>query len=111
MASPAFEPVLGNMSAVFVIGTAFGELKTVFDKLAVGADRERFQALHEMPFGVYGQFYDEYSLFKRAVGYTPTVEPGLAVTHKADYVDRVCFPFGGCFGRPREAAICRAGRR
>jgi len=68
MASPAFEPVLGNMSAVFVVGTAFGELKTVFDKLAVGADRERFQALHEMPFGVYGQFYDEHSLFKRAAG-------------------------------------------
>ena len=62
MASPAFDPVLGNMSAVFVMGTAFDELKTVFDKLAVGADRERFQALHEMPFGLYGQFYDRYGV-------------------------------------------------
>ena len=62
MASPAFEPVLGNMSAVFVIGAAFDELKTVFDKLAVGADRERFQDLHEMPFGTYGQFYDKYGV-------------------------------------------------
>jgi PhnB protein len=62
MASPAFEPVLGNMSAVFVTGAAFDELKTVFDKLAVGADRERFQELHEMPFGTYGQFYDKYGV-------------------------------------------------
>src|SRR3954463_11263192 len=43
MASPALEPVLGNMSAVFVMGTAFDELKRVFEKLSVGADRERFQ--------------------------------------------------------------------
>src|SRR5262245_60682540 len=48
MASPALEPVLGNMSAVFVMGSAIDELKTVFDKLAVGADREHFQDLHEM---------------------------------------------------------------
>jgi len=62
MASPAFEPLLGNMSAVFVMGTAFDELKPVFDKLSVGADRERFQELHEMPFGIYGQFYDRYGV-------------------------------------------------
>ena len=62
MASPAFEPILGNMSAVFVIGTDSTELKTVFDKLAVGAERERFQDLHAMPFGTYGQFYDKYGV-------------------------------------------------
>ena len=62
MASPVFEPMLGNMSAVFVMGTAVDELKTVFDKLSVGADRDRFQALHEMPFGMYGQFYDRYGV-------------------------------------------------
>jgi len=62
MASPAFEPVSGNMAAVFVIGTTYDELKAVFQKLAVGADRKRFQELHEMPFGVYGQFYDRYGV-------------------------------------------------
>lgn len=62
MASPAFEPVLGNMSAVFVMAAASDELKTVFDKLAAGADLERFQELHEMPFGTYGQFYDKYGV-------------------------------------------------
>lgn len=54
MASPAFEPKLGNMSALFVIGSDDAELKAVFDKLAAGAERERFQELHAMPFGTYG---------------------------------------------------------
>jgi PhnB protein len=62
MASPTFEPVLGNMSAIFVIGGGYDELKAVFDKLADGADKERFQALHDMPFGTYGQFYDRYGI-------------------------------------------------
>ena len=62
MASPAFEPILGNMSALFVVGTDADELKAAFDKLAVGADRERFQELHAMPFGTYGQFYDKYGI-------------------------------------------------
>lgn len=62
MASPAFEPRLGNMSAVFVIGTERAELKAVFDRLAVDAERERFQELRAMPFGIYGQFYDKYGV-------------------------------------------------
>jgi PhnB protein len=62
MASPMFDPILGNMSAIFVVGEAYEELKTVFDKLAEGADSERFQELHEMPFGTYGQFYDRYGV-------------------------------------------------
>jgi PhnB protein len=62
MASPAFNPTLGNMSAIFVIGTAPDELRHVFDQLAAGADRERFQDLHPMPFGLYGQFYDRFGV-------------------------------------------------
>lgn len=62
MASPAFEPVLGNMSAVYITGANLDELQPVFDKLAVGANRERFQKLHKMPFGTYGQFYDKYGV-------------------------------------------------
>lgn len=62
MASPAFDPVLGNMSAVYVMSNSADELKLVFDKLAAGADRRRFQALREMPFGLYGQFYDRFGV-------------------------------------------------
>jgi PhnB protein len=62
MASPAFAPKLGNMSALLITGTDGAELKAVFDKLAVGAEPERFQDLHAMPFGTYGQFYDKYGM-------------------------------------------------
>lgn len=62
MASPAFDPILGNMSAIFVVSDNYDELKAVFDRLADGADRERFQELHDLPFGTYGQFYDRYGV-------------------------------------------------
>lgn len=62
MASPAFNPIQGNMSAIFVIGGEYDELKTIFDKLADGADKKRFQELHDMLFGIYGQFYDKYGV-------------------------------------------------
>ena len=62
MASPSFDPKLGNMSAVFVIGTDAAELRAVFDKLRVGADQVHFQDLRPMPFGTYGQFYDRYGM-------------------------------------------------
>jgi PhnB protein len=50
------------MYAIFVIGGAYDELKTVFDKLKDGAEQERLQELHEMPFGIYGQFYDRFGV-------------------------------------------------
>jgi PhnB protein len=62
MASPSFDPIQGNTSAIFVIGEAYEELKTVFDKLAEGAEKSRFQELHDLPFGMYGQFYDKYGV-------------------------------------------------
>jgi PhnB protein len=62
MASPALEPMQGNTYAIFVSGGAYDELKTVFDKLAEGADKEWFQGLHDVPFGTYGQFFDKYGV-------------------------------------------------
>lgn len=62
MASPQYEPKQGNTYAIFVIGGNYDELKTVFDKLKEGANKDRFQELHEMPFGTYGQFYDKYGV-------------------------------------------------
>ena len=62
MASPSFDPIQGNTFAIFVIGGAYEELKIVFDKLAQGADKERFQELHNLPFGLYGQFYDKFGV-------------------------------------------------
>jgi PhnB protein len=62
MASPEYEPNQGNTYAIFVISKELGELKAVFDKLAVGANKDRFQELHDMPFGTYGQFYDKFGV-------------------------------------------------
>ncbi len=62
MASPEYEPKRGNTFAIFVIGGKYEELKVVFDKLAEGAEKDRFQELHDMPFGTYGQFRDRYGV-------------------------------------------------
>jgi len=62
MASPAFNPILGNMSAIYIVGDSFDELKRVFDKLKVGGQKERLQELHQMPFGTYGQLYDKFGV-------------------------------------------------
>jgi len=62
MASPEFEPVPGNMSAIFVVSQTDDELKVVFDRLAQGASKAWFQPLNELPFGTYGQFFDKYGI-------------------------------------------------
>lgn len=62
MASPEFDPVEGNTFAIFVTGESYSELKPAFDKLKDGDNNTRLQELHEMPFGIYGQFYDKYGV-------------------------------------------------
>jgi PhnB protein len=62
MASPDFNPILGNQSALFIESDDEPELRGLFDKLSDGADQARFQALHPMPFGLYGQFYDRFGV-------------------------------------------------
>lgn len=60
MASPDYDPQYGNIFAIFMLGEGYDELKAVFDKLSAGAQTDRFQELHDMPFGVYGQLFDKY---------------------------------------------------
>lgn len=62
MAAPERLPKPGNTFAIFVIGTGFDELKSVFDKLSAGASTEAFQELHDLPFGIYGQFTDKFGV-------------------------------------------------
>jgi len=62
MASPGFDAKQGNTYAIFVIGNTYEELKIVFDKLKDGTNNTRLQELHDMPFGIYGQFYDKYGV-------------------------------------------------
>lgn len=62
MASPQYEPKQGDTYAIFVIGGEYSELKTVFDKLKDGAEKDRLQELHDLPFGTYGQFTDRFGV-------------------------------------------------
>lgn len=62
MAAPQYEPKHGDTYAIFVIGQEYDELKMIFDKLKEGAKEDRFQDLHNMPFGTYGQFYDKFGV-------------------------------------------------
>ena len=58
MASPAYEPVHGDTFAILVTGSTRAELEPAFKKLSDGAREDRFQELHDVPFGTYGQFFD-----------------------------------------------------
>lgn len=62
MASPEFDPVLGNTFAIFITGDSAEELRPLFEKLKDGDNNSRLQELHDMPFGIYGQFYDKYGV-------------------------------------------------
>lgn len=62
MASPVLEPIKGNTYAMYIVGEGYEELKSIFDKLAEGAQKQSFQELHNLPFGIYGQFYDRYGV-------------------------------------------------
>lgn len=62
MAAPDYLPTQGDTFSIFVVGQAFDELKAAFDKLAAGANKDRFQKLHELPFGMYGQLTDKFGV-------------------------------------------------
>lgn len=66
MAAPQYLPKQGNTFAIFIVGEDYDELKAVFDKLSDGIDKakaeSRFQELHNLPFGTYGQFTDKFGV-------------------------------------------------
>ena len=62
MAAPDFEPVLGNMAAIYLTSDTVEELEAVFERLSRDASDEWFQPLREMPFGTYGQFFDRFGV-------------------------------------------------
>ena len=60
MAAPEFEFDRGNAFAIFITGIGLDDLTPAFDKLKDGDHNSHLQELHEMPIGVYGQFFDRY---------------------------------------------------
>lgn len=47
---------------MYVTGSIFDELLTIFGKLREGADQEFLVELQEMSFGIYGRFTDRYDV-------------------------------------------------
>ena len=59
---PTRVPKPGNTVAVYLQAADDGELRSVFDKLAVGADKALLDDLRDMPFGTYGHLADRYGV-------------------------------------------------
>ena len=57
-------PKQGNMFSIFLSGGEYDELKTIFERLSAGADRDArtFMELREIPIGVYGQLTDKFGV-------------------------------------------------
>ncbi len=68
MAAPAYEPTQGDTVDLFVNGGTYEETRAVFDKLSVGASTDRFQDLHDLPMGTYGQLTDRFGVHWIFVG-------------------------------------------
>ncbi len=59
---PTRTPKQGNTVAMYINNGKYDELRPVFDKLAVGADKELLDDLQDMPFGSYGHLADKYGV-------------------------------------------------
>ena len=55
-------PRQGNTVGIYLSGGSYGELKAIFDRLAVGADPDLLDELAELPFGIYGHLADRYGV-------------------------------------------------
>jgi PhnB protein len=53
-------PKQGNTIGMYINGGEYKELRTIFDRLAAGADNELLDDLLDMPFGSYGHLADKY---------------------------------------------------
>jgi PhnB protein len=59
---PTRTPIEGNMVCIYLNGETYDELRGIFDKLAVGADKALVDDLRQMPFGTYGHLADRYGV-------------------------------------------------
>ena len=59
---PTRRPQQGNTVALYLTSEKYEELRSVFDRLAVGADRGLLDDLRDMPFGSYGHLADKFGV-------------------------------------------------
>ncbi len=56
------KPKPGNTVCLYINDGKYSELKQIFDKLSVGADKELLDDLRDLPFGSYGHLADKYGV-------------------------------------------------
>ena len=56
------KPKQGNTVGLYITGGKYSDLRTIFDKLSIGADQELLDDLREMPFGSYGHLADRFGV-------------------------------------------------
>ncbi len=59
---PTRRPKQGNTVSLYVNGGTYSELRAIFDKLSIGADKELLDDLRDLPFGSYGHLADKYGV-------------------------------------------------
>jgi len=59
---PTRRPKQGNTVCLYINDGRYSQLKTIFDKLSAGADKELLDDLRDMPFGSYGHLADKYGV-------------------------------------------------
>jgi PhnB protein len=59
---PTRAPKQGNTHGMYITTAEIDELRTIFAKLADGAEKETLVELCDMPFGVYGHITDRYGV-------------------------------------------------
>lgn len=59
---PTRTPKRGNTVAMYIQAATYQELRTIFDRLATGADKTLLDDLRDMPFGTYGHLADQYGV-------------------------------------------------
>ncbi len=69
---PTQVPRQGNTAGMYVTSDQPAELRAIFHRLADGAKKEFFVELREMPFGLYGHFYDRHGVGWFFRGTVPT---------------------------------------
>ena len=59
---PTRGPKQGNTVCMYINGGKYGELRAIFDKLSVGADKSLLDDLRDLPFGSYGHLADKFGV-------------------------------------------------
>jgi PhnB protein len=55
-------PKQGNTVGLYINGGCYKELRAIFDRLVVGANKELLDDLRDLPFGSYGHLADKYGV-------------------------------------------------